>query len=247
MKTQRTSTPVPPPRATAPAVAPLRRHRCLFVLGSFVAAGALSLSGCGFAVDTPLHVTRVPRAVTPGQDIFGKVGYPDGKITVSLVPEASPIHDGHRTRGETPCTYKRFGHTFKCATKDLPQGLYLVQVTDAGQPGEGTAQAQVAVTDVAGYNPHLVIGDGSETAKPGPTKLRLKGWRPGASVKIKLVDENSKVVFTGSADPDTSGAAIVFTPPLKRGHYNLEATDGLWKINGIEGSYNDAYSGFEVS
>lgn len=210
-------------------------------------AGALAVSGCSIATDTPLHVTDVARAVTPGHDILGKVGYPDGRITVTLAPSASPIRGGHRSRGETPCDYHRFSHRFTCSTADLPEGLYLVQVTDAAQPGEGTAEAQVAITDFAGYDPHLVAGDGSEKAKVGPVDLKLSGWRPGVAIKIKIVDENAKTVFTGSAVPDEHGAATLRTTPLKAGHHNIDASDGLWKINGDEGAYNDAYSGIEVS
>jgi hypothetical protein len=196
-------------------------------------------------------VTDVARGVTPGHDIVGKVGYPDGKITVTLAPEASPIHDpglqNHRTLGETPCHYGRVSHKFKCPTTHLKQGLYLVQVTDAGQPGEGTAQAQVAITDFAGYNPHLVIGAGTDKAKAGPVALKLSGWQPGVEVRIKVIDGNAlKTVFAQSAVPDASGAVTLTTTPLKEGYYNIHASDGLWKFNGIEGSYNDPYSGLEV-
>lgn len=229
--------------ATRDARRPWRR----LALGASAVVGALAASGCSIATDTPLHVTDVVRAVTPGHDIVGKVGYPDGKITVTLAPEASAPQKGHRILGETPCDYHQLSHKFTCSTTDLDQGLYLVQVTDAGQPGEGTAQAQVAITDFAGYDPHLVAGDGSEKAEAGPVDLKLTGWRPGVAVQIKIIDENDGIAFTGAAVPDANGAATLTTTPLKAGHDNIEATDGLWKINGHEGSYNDAYSGLEVS
>lgn len=234
-------------RTNLPATTGSRRRRPGLALVAFAAAGTLTVSGCSIATDTPLHVSDVARAVTPGHDILGKVGFPDGTITVTLAPEASPVLKGHRTLGETPCDYRQSSHTFTCSTTDLDQGLYLVQVTDAAQPGEGTAQAQVAVTDIAGYDPHLVAGDGTEKAGAGPVDLRLTGWRPGGAVQIKIVDGNDKTTFTGSAVPDAKGAATLTTTPLKAGHYNIEATDGLWRINGHEGSYNDAYSGLEVS
>ncbi len=166
---------------------------------------------------------------------------------MTLVAAASPVRDGHRSRGETPCDYDRGSHRFACSTTDRPEGLYLVQVTDAGQPGEGTAEAQVAITGFAGYDPHLVAGDGSETADVGPVALRLTGWRPGLRVRIRMVDENGGTAFTGSAVPDDRGSATVSTTPLAAGHYDIDATDGLWTINGDEGAYNDAYAGIEVS
>ncbi len=235
------------PPANPAAVPDPRRYWPHLALGAFAVAGALAVSGCSITTDTPLHVTDVARAVTPGHDILGKVSYPDGKITVTLAPSASPIRDGHRTHGQTPCHYHRPSHRFTCSTTDLPQGLYLVQVTDAAQPGEGTAQAQVTITDFAGYDPHLLAGDGSEKAKVGPLDLKLTGWRPGVAVQITIVDENATTVFTGSAVPDEQGAATLHTTPLKAGHHNIDASDGLWKINGDEGAYNNAYSGIEIS
>jgi hypothetical protein len=224
-----------------------RRHGPSYLACALAVAGGLAISGCSVATDTPLHVTDVARAVVPGKDILGKVGYPDGRITVTLAPAASPVRDGHRTRGETPCEYHRFSHRFECPTDDLPVGLYLVQVTDAAQPGEGTAEAQVAVTEYAGYDPHLSTGDASGEVTPGPLDLELTGWRPGVTVRIEIVDENATPVFTGSAVPDERGAATLRTTPLERGHYDIDAGDGLWTVNGDEGAYNDAYSGIEVS
>ena len=235
------------PSGTPTTGARALRRRRRWALGGSVVCLALGVSGCSFATDTPLHVVDVARAVTPGQGITGKVGYPDGRITVTLAPAASPVRDGHRTRGETSCDYGRLTHRFTCPTADLATGLYLVQVTDAGQPGEGTAEAQVAITDAPGYDPHLVAGDGSETAPAGPLRLRLTGWRPGVTVRIALRDENGTTSFTGSVVPDEQGSATVTTTPLEAGHHDIEATDGLGRINGDEGAYNDAYSGIEIS
>ena len=217
-----------------------------------MAVGTITVSGCDFATDTPLSVTSTTRAVAPGDPITGKVIYPDGKITVTIAPFASPRNaKQHRTVGEEACEYHRFSKKYTCPTADLEQGLYLVQVTDAGQPGEGTAQAQVAVTDAVnetgGYNPHIVITNVDGEAKAGPATLKLTGWRPGVPVPMQMIDENNKTVFTGTAVPDMHGAATVRTPFLKVGHYNLSATDGLWRFSGDEGSQNDVYGGLEVS
>jgi hypothetical protein len=62
-----------------------------------------------------------------------------------------------------------------------------------------------------------------------------------------MIDENDKTVFTRAVVPDEHGAATVRTPFLEVGHYNLSATDGLWRFSGDEGAYNDVYGGLEVS
>ena len=160
--------------ATGPdAASPAPRLRTTFltsgwsravVLAGAVAAGGFAVSGCDFATDTPLSVTSTTRAVAPGDPITGKVIYPDGKITVTIAPFASARNAKlHRTAGEKSCEYHRFSKKYSCPTTDLEQGLYIVQVTDAAQPGEGTAEAQVAVTDAVteagGYDPHIVISN----------------------------------------------------------------------------------------
>jgi len=228
-----------------------RRSRAVLLAGA-VAVGTITVSGCDFAIDTPLSVTSATRAVAPGEPIVGKVIYPDGKITVTIAPFASPRNAKlHRTAGEKACEYHRFSKKYSCPTTDLEQGLYIVQVTDAGQPGEGTAEAQVAVTDAVteagGYNPDIVLSNADGEAKAGPATLKLTGWRPGVTVRMRMIDENNKTVFTGAAVPDEHGAASVRTPFLEVGHYNLSATDGLWKFSGDEGAYNDVYGGLEVS
>ncbi len=222
------------------------------ILAGAVVAGTITVSGCDFATDTPLSVTSATRAVAPGDPITGKVIYPDGKITVTIAPFASPRNTKlHRTAAETACEYDQFSKKYSCPTTDLEQGLYIVQVTDAAQPGEGTAEAQVALTDAVteagGYNPHIVISNAEGEAKAGPATLKLTGWRPGVAVQMTMIDENDKTVFTGAAVPDGDGAATVQTPFLQIGHYNLSATDGLWKFSGDEGAYNDVYGGLEVS
>lgn len=226
---------------------PSRWSRAVVLAGA-VATGTFAVSGCDFATDTPLSVTSATRAVAPGDPITGKVIYPDGRITVTIAPFASPRNAQlHRTAGERACEYHRFSKTYSCPTTDLAEGLYLVQVTDAGQPGEGTAEAQVAVTEAGGYDPHVVISNVDGEAEVGPATLELTGWRPGVVVRMRMVDENDEVVFAGTAVPDEDGAASVRTPSLGVGHYNLSATDGLWRFSGDEGAYNDVYGGLEVS
>jgi hypothetical protein len=222
------------------------------ILTGAVAAATIALAGCDFATDTPLSVTSTTRAVAPGDPITGKVVYPDGKITVTVAPFSSPRNSKlHRTADEKACTYHRSAKSYSCPTTDLAQGLYIVQVTDAAQPGEGTAEAQVAVTDAVsqagGYDPHIVLSNADGEAKAGPATLKLTGWRPGVAVRMRMVDENDKTVFTGTAVPDEHGAATVRTRFLDVGHYDLSATDGLWRFNGDEGAYNDVYGGLDVS
>ena len=217
-----------------------------------LAAATITVSGCDLATDTPLGVTSATRAVAPGDPITGKVIYPDGRITVTIAPFASPRNAKlHRTAGEQACEYHRFSTKYSCPTTDLDEGLYLVQVTDAAQPGEGTAEAQVAVTgavtEASGYSPDVVITNADGEAEAGPATLKLTGWRPGVAVRMTMIDENNQTVFTGTAVPDAHGAATVRTPTLGVGHYNLSATDGLWRFSGDEGAYNDVYGGLEVS
>jgi hypothetical protein len=217
-----------------------------------VAVASITVSGCDLATDTPLSATSTTRAVALGDPITGTVIYPDGKITVTVAPFASPRNTRlHRTAGEMACEYHRLSRNYSCPTTELERGLYIVQVTDAAQPGEGTAEAQVAVTDAVtaagGYDPHILISNADGEAKAGPATLKLTGWRPGVAVRMRMIDENDKSVFTGAAVPDEHGAATVRTPFLEGGHYNLSATDGLWKFSGDEGAYNDVYGGLEVS
>jgi len=238
-----------PRRRTTPLTN--RWSRAVILVGA-VAAGTITVSGCDFPIDTPLSLTSATRAVAPGDPITGKVIYPDGHITVTIAPFASPRNtELHRTAGEKGCEYHRLSKKYSCPTTDLEQGLYIVQVTDAAQPGEGTAEAQVAVTDAVneagGYNPQIVISNADGEAEAGPATLTLTGWRPAVAVRMRMIDENNKTVFTGTAVPDTRGAATVRTPFLKVGHYNLSATDGLWKFSGDEGAQNDVYGGLEVS
>jgi hypothetical protein len=72
---------------TAPATTG-RRSRAVLLAGA-LAVGTITVSGCDFAIDTPLSVTSTTRAVAPGDPIAGKVIYPDGKITVTIAPFAS--------------------------------------------------------------------------------------------------------------------------------------------------------------
>ena len=228
------------------------RWRRAVILAGAVAVGTITVSGCDVATDTPLGVTSATRAVVPGHPITGKVVYPDGRITVTIAPFTSPVDaTRHRTAGERACSYHRSSATYACPTTGLSQGLYIVQVTDAAQPGEGTAEAQVAVTDAVtgpgGYDPRIVIGNADGRVKAGPATLSLTGWRPGVAVRMRMVDENGTTVFTGAAVPDVHGAATVRTPSLEVGHYDLSATDGLWRFSGDEGAYNDVYGGLDVS
>lgn len=237
-----------PPDPTSQAVARTGRGSVRSV-GRLVllAAVTVAMTGCEFATDTPLGVTADRRAVAPGQQITGEVIYPDGTMTVTIAPAASPVTDGHRSRSERACSYQRFKHRFSCGTDALGTGLYVVQVTDAAQPGEGTARAQVAVTATPGYSPQVSVADGTGEAKAGPVSLTLTGWKPSRAVRVRLVDEDGTTVYAGRALPDARGRAQLRTTALLAGHHEIVATDGLWKIGGIEGMLNGAYSAIWVS
>ncbi len=207
---------------------------------------ALALSGCEFATDTPLGVTSDQRAVAPAGPVEGRIINPDGKMTVTIAPSALPTENGHRSLDERPCDYRSSSRRFSCPTEASWQGLYVVQVTDAAQPGEGTALAQVALTDVPGYDPQIKIGDGTGEAEPGPVLLRLSGWQPGRAVTVRLLDEDLRPLLDKQVRPDAQGDAELRTPALSRGFHDLEATDGLWKIGGEEGVANRTQIGILI-
>ncbi len=58
---------------------PVRRTTAHMAWGMLALSCSLALAGCSFPTDTPLHVTDVARAVLPGRDVAGRVGYPDGR------------------------------------------------------------------------------------------------------------------------------------------------------------------------
>lgn len=124
----------------------------------------------------------------------------------------------------------------------------MVQVTDADQPGEGTGQAQVALTQARGYNPRAGLVDpGSEPAAGSPARLELTGWRPALPVQVTLTDDADRTVFSTRVTPGPDGSATLSTGVLRSGYHQIHASDGLWVIGGDEAVLNGAYSDFVVT
>lgn len=214
-------------------------------------AGALG--GCeGFATDTPLGVTTTAHVFAPGEPVTGDVIYPDGKMTVTISARSTPHTEGEHSDGAIACEYESGKKTFSCPTSDLVQGLYVVQVTDGDQPGEGTALEQVAVAPFEGYDPMISrAGEDADTdaedAEVGePARLLLTGWRPGVAVKVALVFDGGADWDAATLIPGADGTVEWKTKPLRSGYYTVEASDGLWKVGGEDGERAGAHYGFRT-
>lgn len=216
---------------------------------ALVSLAAAALGGCaGFVTDTPLGVTTTAHVFAPGQPVTGDVIYPDGKMTVTISAHSTPHAEGKHSKGATQCTYRSWKKTFSCPTTDLPQGLYLVQVTDGDQPGEGTALSQVAIAAFKGYDPKIRLADTGTDAKAGePVRMLLTGWRPKAPVKVSLVYDGGAALDAATVIPGADGTFEWTTKALRAGYYTIEADDGLWKIGGEYGERSGAYYGFHTA
>lgn len=230
-----------------PSPGPRRARRVASL--ALVGATAAALTGCeGFVTDTPLGVTTTARVFAPGTPVTGDVIYPDGTMTVTISPQGTPHVEGKHSEGAQQCSYRSWKKTFSCPTSNLPQGLYLVQVTDGAQPGEGTALAQVAIAPYSGYDPTIGRADEDVDAQAGePARLVLRGWRPGIPVKVSLVYDGGSAFDTATLVPGADGTADWTTKQLRAGYYTLDADDGLWKIGGEMGERDGAYSGFHTA
>lgn len=231
------------------------RVRRLLVLPALAVGLAGSLSACdsllqGFG-DTPLGITADEIGWTPGVDVTGQVVNPDGAMTVTLAPapagsRAAITAIGRAqdpdARGVVTCDYDRDPSTYSCPTSALDPGVYVVQVTDAKQPGEGTQAVAVAVSNVPDYDPtvgtvpvDMATGErdeaGSHLAPEAgrPTRVPLAGWEPGTEVTVALVADGQVRPFVRrSTTIAADGTGRVRLPALTRGYYGLVATDGLW-------------------
>lgn len=198
--------------------------------------------------DTPLGVTTTAHVFAPGQPVTGDVIYPDGKMTVTISAQSAPHVEGKHSKGAKRCAYRSWKKTFSCPTTDLPQGLYMVQVTDGAQPGEGTALAQVAIAPFEGYDPEIRRVDKGTDAKVGePVRLLLTGWRPQVPVKVSLVYDGGAALDTATVIPGADGTFEWTTTALRSGYYTIDANDGLWQIGGEDGERSGAYYGFHTA
>lgn len=215
--TLRAARPVPPRRLVAAAVV---------LLGL-----APTLAAC--ATDTPLEVVLDDRSVAPGASLSGTVVNADGDATVTIAPAGpEPDADGHRTRGEQPCG-EDGGDRFTCRTDGLPEGGYVVQVTDAAQPSEGTATAPVAVTRVEDYDPGVAAVD--DTVSPSePARVRLTGWGRYRQVRVELArDADDTAAYEQTVRVGEDGSVVTEVDGLEPGRYLVRAGDGLSEV-GLE-------------
>lgn len=198
--------------------------------------------------DTPLGVTTTAHVFVPGEPVTGDVIYPDGRMTVTISAQSVPHVDGKHSVGATRCAYRSSKQTFSCPTNDLPHGLYLVQVTDGAQPGEGTALAQVAIAPFRAYDPTIRRVDEAADAHAGePVRLRLSGWRPRVPVTVSLVYDYTTKLDSAVLVPRSDGTVEWTTKRLRAGYYTIDADDGLWKIGGVYGERSGAYYGFHTA
>jgi hypothetical protein len=243
------------PEATSPTtvsnmkLSPTPRPARLAGSLALVFLAAAVLSGCtGFATDTPLGVTTTAKVFAPGQPVTGDVVNPDGKMTVTISAHGTPYVEGKHSKGATQCDYHSWKKKFSCPTKELPQGLYLVQVTDGDQPGEGTALNQVAVAPFKGYNPKMRLADTATDPKTGePLRVLLTGWRPKVPVKVTLIYDGGAAWDAATVSPGADGKFVWTTKALRAGYYTIEADDGLWKIGGELGERGGAYVAFQTA
>lgn len=229
--------------------------RRLLVLPALAVGLAGSLSGCdsffeGFG-DTPLEITADEIGWAPGDDVTGEVVNPDGTMTVTLAPapagpraaiKAMDLDQDVDAPGVVLCDFDRDPSTYSCPTAGLDLGVYVVQVTDAKQTGEGTQTVSVVVSDVPDYDPtagivpvDMATGERDETeaylapTAGEPTDVPLAGWAPGTTVTVQLTgDGEVKPFLTRRATIAADGTGQLRLPALKRGYYGLVASDGTW-------------------
>lgn len=186
-------------------------------VASVVAAGGL-VAACAITVDHPLEVSATSRFVKPGDAIRGQVINPSGKITVALRNAV--------THEITTCSYSSGKKTFSCPTSTDAEGLYVVGVTDAGQPKAGTKKARIAVTALGDYAPQVSVQD---KAKPGDdVSVALLMWGSERAVTVTVHDKAGTEVFTGKTLTAKDGSGSVTLSGLKSGSYSLQVADRLW-------------------
>lgn len=206
-------------------------------------ATLLTVSACsGLGADTELGVRADTSFVPPGTSLTGEVIYPDGDITVTLTRNpAAPVRRGdpsREPRGEAlPCDYDRASHTYECDTVGLAQSRYVIAVTDAAQPTEGTKSMFVAVTAIAGYDP--TVGDFGKG--PGDfvfftshrvTSIPLTGWMPHGAVRVEVRKDGGPIITHQTLTLNANGNAVFRLPgDLSDDDLRIFATDGLWEAD----------------
>lgn len=185
-----------------------------------VASGLFA--ACNMAVHSPLDVRPATQFVQPGHAITGRVVNPDGKITVAL--------QNYVTHERSTCSYDSDKKKFSCPTSTDAEGLYVVGVTDVGQPKEGTKKARVAVTTLDGYAPKVSVQEKAKAGKDVTVSLLM--WGADRTVTVTVLDTKRETVFTGMTKTANDGGGQVNVKGLKPGGYSLEVADRLWNVGG---------------
>lgn len=206
------------------------------------AAALLTVSACSAGADTELGVDADESFVRVGANITGEVIYPDGDITVTLTRDAAaPVRPGDPAPGSgaevRPCSYDHSSHTFACDTAGLAQSRYVIAVTDAAQPTEGTKSLYVAVTATAGYDPSVgTFGQGPEGYvsfnNNRGSSIPLTAWMPDGSARVEVRKDGGPVITHQTLNLDANGNAVFRLPGhLPDGDLRFFVTDGLWEVD----------------
>ena len=163
----------------------------------------LLVTGCGFAVDTPLGTADLPVAVAPGEEVTGRVVHPDGDITVTIGPAQRGLRQDERVEAALPCAYD--DEQLTCTTDTLAEGVHAVQVSDAAQPGELVQTA------------YVVVGDA--------------GWGAEQELRVRVL-LRGEVVQRRRLTTDAAGTAAVEVGRAGREAYEVRVRDGLWGAGG---------------
>jgi hypothetical protein len=220
--------------------------------------GATALTGCGdwTIADTALEVTAAEIGFRPGAPVVGRVLHPEGAITVTLAPAPidprRPLRRGYSKQESTArdvvrCEYVATTRRYSCPTEGLAQGRYVVQVTDAGMPSEGTVSTAVALHEAPGYNPAAGLvpyevpgeeGGRRETfereaavfADAGePARVPLTGWAPGTTARASVRADGGKELHATTVDIGADGTGVLRLPPFRAAEFNsIVLTDGVW-------------------
>ncbi len=186
------------------------------------AAAIVATSGlvaaCALAVDGPLGVSPDVRFVKPGDAIKGSVTNPDGKVAVAL--QNAVTHE------LTTCIYRSSKKTFTCPTSTDAEGLYVVGVTDAGHPKDGTKKARIAVTGINDYSPQVSVQEKAKVDEDVVVSLLM--WGADRTVTVTVTNDNGAEVFTGRTRTAKDGGGKVTVSGLEAGSYTLQVADRLW-------------------
>jgi hypothetical protein len=223
--------------------------------GAAATLTAMLLTGCVGADWNllGLEVTADEIGFQIGEPVVGEVIAPEGEITVTLAP--APV-DPRRPFRESPrkrranvvsCDYSPDTRRYSCPTEGLAQGRYVVRVSDAGMPSEGTQSVRVAVHEAPGYNPAAGQvpyevpteegGDGKTFEREAtvfadagkPARVPLTGWAPRTTVRVSVRADGGEELHRTTVDIGPDGTATLRLPPFRAARWSrILLTDGVW-------------------